>query len=153
MLSIDTLAVTIAEADAYCTSRGLADWTGVDADKTAALRRGQDYIIGRYNDRWTYMEPSLDGYTWVYRLWTNATPPNAVKYAVIEAALRELKVPFSLTPDIVLGDKKILTEVKGIKWTPMSGGGTASYRPTITSINLVLAGYAALDGAIPVRRA
>lgn len=152
MLSIDTLAVTIAEADTYCTSRGLADWTGLDADKTAALRRGQDYILGRYNDRWTYMEPSPDGYTWVYRLWTNDTPPNAVKYAVIEAALRELTVPFSLSPDFVLGDKKVLTEVKGIKWTPMGSGGAASYRPTITSISMVLTGYATLGGIIPVAR-
>lgn len=153
MLSIDTLAVTVAEADAYCTGRGFADWTGTTQDKTAALRRGQDYIVGRYNERWTYMEPATDGYVWIERRWTNSNPPNAVKYAVIEAALRELTVPFSLSPDFVVGDKKVLTEVKGIKWTPMGSGGANSFRPTITSINLLLAGYASLDGSVPVQRA
>lgn len=153
MLSIDTLAVTLVEADAYATERGLADWTGLEADKTAALRRGQDYIIGKYNTRWTYMEPSTDNFTWVYRRWNNEDPPQAVKYAIIEAALRELQVPFSLSPDFVLGDKKVLTEVKGIKWTPMGHGSSASFRPTITSINLLLSGYAMADGVVPMQRA
>lgn len=153
MLSIDALAVTVAEADAYCTERGIADWTGDDTVKGRALRRGQDYIIGRYNERWTYMEPAADSYMWIWRRWTNANPPNAVKYAVIEAAVRELTVPFSLSPDFVVGDKKVLTEVKGIKWTPMGSGGANSFRPTISSINLLLAGYATLDGSAPVMRA
>ncbi len=153
MLAIDTLAVTLAEADAYCTSRGIADWTGTDPEKTAALRRGQDYIIGRYNDRWTYMEPSTDNFVWVHRRWNNDSPPLAVKYAVIEAALRELSVPFSLSPDFVIGDKKVLTEVKGIKWTPMGSGTSGSFRPTITAISLLLAGYAAPTEAVPMQRA
>ena len=152
MLAIDTLAVTLAEATAYCTARGIADWTGVDADKSAALRRGQDYIIGRYNDRWTYMEPSLDNYVWVERRWNNETPPNAVKYAVIEAGLRELKVPFSLSPDFVMADKKVLTEVKGIKWTHLGASGAASNRPTITAIDLLLAGYALGPEVVTLQR-
>lgn len=153
MLAIDTLAVTVAEADTYCAARGLTTWTGEDAAKAVALRRGQDYIIGRYNDRWTYMEPSTDNFVMIYRHWNNEDPPAAVKYAVIEAALRELTVPFSLSPDFVLGDKKVLTEVKGIKWTPMGSGNAASYRPTIPAINLLLAGYAALGGNVPMQRA
>lgn len=153
MLSLTVMAVTRAEADAYAALRGLSDWTGTDTAKDQALRRGQDYIIGRYNDRWTYMEPSTDGYAWVYRLWTNDDPPDAVKYAIFEAGIREILVPFSLSPDFVLGDKKVLTEVKGIKWTPMGSGGAASYRPTITSISMVLTGHATLGGNIPVARA
>lgn len=152
MLSVTALAVTIAEADAYCASRGVASWTGSDADKTAALRRAQDYIIGKYNDRWTYMEPSLDNFTWVHRQWNNETPPLAVKYAVIEAAVRELTVPFSLSPDFVLGDKKVLTEVKGIKWTPMGQATRDSFQPTITAISLLLAGYASPEGSVPLQR-
>lgn len=152
MLSIDTLCLTVAEADAYCTARGIADWTGDDTTKERALRRGQDYIIGQYNDRWTYMEPSTDNYAWVYRPWNNDNPPSAVKYAVIEAGVRELQVPFSLTPDIVTGDKKVLTEVKGIKWTPLGSGFTDSFRPTITAITLMLAGYASPTGAVPMQR-
>jgi hypothetical protein len=133
MLSFDTLAVTIAEADTYCTARGIADWTGADALKSAALRRGQDYIAGAYNTRWTVG-------------FDDATAPNAVKYAIIEAATREIKVPFSLTPDLVLGREKVLTEVKGIKWTPAKSDATAAdLVPFLTSIRGLLRGVAAID--------
>lgn len=133
MLSFDTLAVTIAEADTYCTARGIADWTGADALKSAALRRGQDYIAGAYNTRWTMG-------------FDDATAPNAVKYAIIEAATREIKVPFSLTPDLVLGREKVLTEVKGIKWTPAKSDATAAdLVPFLTSIRGLLRGVAAID--------
>ena len=153
MLTNDPMIVTIAEADAYCTARGIADWTGIDALKTAALRRAQDYIAGKYNGRWTYMEPSID--VLVYRLWRNATAPEAVKLAVIEAATREIKVPFSLTPDLTPGREKVLTGVKGITWTPLSGG-TAGLRPVLSSIEYLLNGYVIGGGlgggAVPLMR-
>lgn len=153
MLSITVMAVTRTEADDYATSRGLADWTGDDATKDRALRRGQDYIVGKYNTRWTYMEPSADNVVWVDRRWNNEDPPEAVKYAIFEAALREILVPFSLTPDFVLGNQKVLTEVKGIKWTPLGSGNAASFRPTVSSIDLVLAGYVTPTGVVPMARA
>lgn len=151
MLTFTTLAVTVAEADAYATSRGASDWTGDNTLKTAALRRGQDYIAGTYNSRWTYMEPSDT--VWVERVWEDAEAPAAVKYAIIEAALREIKTPFSLTPDIVTGSAKVLTEVKGIKWQAMGNGTAQSYRPVITSIALMLAGYAQGSGTVNLQRA
>jgi hypothetical protein len=76
----------------------------------------------------------------------DATAPNAVKYAIIEAATREIKVPFSLTPDLVLGREKVLTEVKGIKWTPAKSDATAAdLVPFLTSIRGLLRGVAAID--------
>lgn len=127
-LSLTTLAVTVGDADAYATSRGMADWTGDSTAKTAALRRGQDYIAGEYNARW------IDDFE-------NAAAPDAVKYAIFEAALREIKVPFSLTPDIVPGREKVLTEVKGIRWELLQkGGGAKSLKPVLTSIDGLLAG-------------
>lgn len=151
MLTFTTLAVTVAEADAYATSRGASDWTGDTTAKTAALRRGQDYIAGKYNQRWTYQEPSLG--VWVYRSWLDTTAPDAVKYAIIEAAIREIKTPFCLTPDIVTGSAKVLTEVKGIKWQAMGNGTAQSFRPVIESIALMLAGYAQGSGTINLQRA
>lgn len=146
MLTFTTLAVTVAEADAYCTSRGISDWTGDTATKTAALRRGQDYIAGKYNGRWTY-ETTDNGVT-TYLEWQDTAAPDAVKYAVIEAAVREITVPFSLTPDVVMGSQKVLTEVKGIKWTPQGNGSAASFRPFIEAINLLLRGYVASGSTI-----
>lgn len=146
MLTFTTLAVTVAEADAYCTARGIAAWTGTNADKTAALRRGQDYIAGKYNGRWTY-ETTDNGVT-TYLEWQDTTAPSAVKYAVIEAAAREIAVPFSLTPDVVVGSQKVLTEVKGIKWQAMGNGTAASFRPVIEAINLLLRGYVTSGSAI-----
>lgn len=142
-LSFTTLAVTIAEADAYCTSRGISDWTGIDALKTAALRRGQDYIAGEYNGRWRVV-------------FDDATAPEAVKFAVIEAATREIKVPFSLTPDLTPGREKVLTGVGGITWTPIKIGGVAGLKPYLTSVAGLLTGLVsggALGGTSFLERA
>lgn len=136
MLSFDAMAVTVAEADAYCVGRGLSAWTGDNATKTAALRRGQDYIAGVYNTRWTVA-------------FDDATAPNVVKFAITEAAVREIKVPGSLTPDITLGREKVLTEVKGIKWTPLKADAKLNdLTPVLTTIRNLLRGVAAVD-AVP----
>lgn len=134
-LSFETLAVTVAEADAYATARVASDWTGDTTAKTAALRRGQDYIAGKYNGRWSYTY-TADGVTYS-QVWSNSSAPTAVKYAIIEAAIREIKVPFCLTPDVVPGAQKVLTEVKGIKWT--QAGSNPSLLPVVTAINYLLA--------------
>ncbi len=133
MLTFTTMAVTVADADAYATARGLAGWTGTTPDKTAALRRGQDYIAGRYNNRWLVS-------------FTDATAPDAVKYAITEAALRELRAPNSLAPDYVAADRKVLTEVKGIKWQVVGDAKDRdAQRPTISVIEYLLTGIASID--------
>ncbi|WP_024586015.1 DnaT-like ssDNA-binding protein [Aliihoeflea sp. 2WW] len=99
MLSYETLAVTAAEADAYATLRAWTNWTGEESAKTAALRRGQDYIAGLYNSRWNIE-------------FDNETAPQVVIYAIIEAARRELAAPGSLMPDVV-GTERVLREKVG----------------------------------------
>lgn len=129
MLSLTTLAVTLAEATAYASTRGKTDWIASFADaQTQALRRGQDYIAGEYNARWI---TDFD----------NALAPDAVKYAIFEAAARELAVPFSLSPDIIVGREKVLVEVKGIRWEPLfKGGGVQSLKPVLTVVEALLVG-------------
>lgn len=83
MLSYTELAVTIAEADAYATSRAWTNWTGEPTAKNAALRRGQDYIAGLYNGRWNVE-------------FDDETAPELVQFAIIEAARRELVAPGGL---------------------------------------------------------
>jgi hypothetical protein len=134
MLTLDTLALTLAEATTYATSRGLTAWTGTDAAKTAALRRGQDWVAGTFNARWL-------------EEFTDATAPAAVKYAITEAAVRELTTPGILTPDLVPGREKVLTGVKGITWTPLkAGGGASSLVPLLTKVEALLAGLVAPGG-------
>lgn len=145
MLSFDTLALTVSDADAYATARGLADWAGDTQTKTAALRRGQDYIAAEYNARWLVE-------------FTDADAPDEVKYAITEAALREIVTPFSLTPDIIPGREKVLTGVKGITWTPLkTAGGVSGLKPFITAIEGLLAGItrrgSASGGTLTIERA
>ncbi len=133
MLSFETMAVTIVEADTYCAERGIADCTGDNTAKAAALRRGQDYIAGAYNTRWI-------------TAFENASAPTVVKFAIIEAATREIKVPFSLTPDIVMGREKVLTKVGPMGWTPLKSESTAAdLVPVLTSIRNLLRGTASVD--------
>jgi hypothetical protein len=128
-LSLTTMAVTQGEVDAYASARGVADWTAATTGKTEAMRRGQDYIAGRYNAKWSV---SFD----------NAAAPTEVKYAIAEAAIRELRVPFSLTPDLTLGTANVLTGIDTIKWTPVkSDAKVDDLRPTLTAIDGLLFGF------------
>src|SRR5690606_1337305 len=99
MLAYTDPAVTTAEADAYALARGWTNWTGADEVETAALRRGQDFIGGAYNSRWATE-------------WGNSDAPENVKFAVIEAARRELVKPGSLTPDITKAGQASRKKVK-----------------------------------------
>lgn len=127
-LSYDVLAVTVGEADAYAQARGWTNWTGDDTTvKTPALRRGQDYVASTYNDRWK------DD-------WDDTNAPDEVKYAIIEAARRELVSPGSLDPDITPGKIKQRVRVEGaVDVTYATGDGTASsQRPDIAIIDRLL---------------
>lgn len=84
MISLTSPAVTASEASAYVASRGLTGWPETEADQIAALRRGQDYIAYEYNAVWA-------------EEWN--TPPEAVTFAIIEAAIREAQAPGSLSVD------------------------------------------------------
>lgn len=96
MLTLTDDSLTVAEADAYALSRGRTVWLEVSSSppdtKKAAIRRATDFIAGMYNDRWLVeFEP--------------ADAPDGVKYAIAEAAIRELEEPGSLMPDLDRGGK------------------------------------------------
>jgi hypothetical protein len=127
MLSYETLAVTAAAADAYATSRAWTNWTGDESAKTAAIRRGQDYIAGLYNSRW-----NID--------FNDETAPQVVIYAIIEAARRELVAPGSLMPDVV-GTERVLREKVGdleVQYADAKEADDA--RPRLPIIDGLLAG-------------
>lgn len=51
----DSLA-SLSEAEDYCASMGLA-WTGTEPEKEAALRRGTQYLLGRYAIKAEHLDP------------------------------------------------------------------------------------------------
>lgn len=151
---------SLAEAAAYHTARGNSTWTGTDALKEAALIRATQWLDGRYGARWP-------GIRWKLRLqaldWPRAyvqdrdgtlvdgvTVPVEVVNATCEAALRELVAPGSLSPDLTPGTAKVLTEVKGIKWTPLrASAGVKDMTLTITAVDRALSQL--IGGADQVR--
>lgn len=80
MLSYTDPAVTLDEAASYFTSGD--GWSG-DA---GAILRGQRFVASTYNHRWLVQ-------------FDNDGAPDAVKYAILEAARREAATPGSLSPD------------------------------------------------------
>lgn len=130
MLSFTSLAVDLTEANSYAADRGWTDWTGTDQVKTAALRRGQDAIAGEYNGRW------LDDD------WDDDSAPDNVRFAIIEAARRELIEPGAMTPDMERGG-----EIKSLR----AGSVAIEYKDgapsetTFKSIANLLAGLIAPD--------
>lgn len=127
MLSYTTIAVTVSEADAYATSRAWTDWIGDDAAKTSALRRGQDYIAGIYNSQWNVE-------------FDDDTAPDLVKYAIIEAARRELVSPGSLMPDVVGVERVLREKVGDLEVQYADAGELADARPRIGIIEGLLSG-------------
>ena len=132
MLSYTTLAVTVPEADAYAQARAWTAWAGDDAAKTAALRRGQDYIASTYNSRWSVEFDDTDA-------------PAEVKYAIVEAAYREIVTPGSLAPDYVAAKTVTRERVKvgaiEEEFEYAGGVSAASIRPQIAIIDNLLASY------------
>ena len=129
MLSYSTLAVDVAEADAYATARAYAVWTGNDTVKEAALRRGQDYIAGTYNNRWAVT-------------FTDATAPDEVKFAIIEAAVLELESPGTLSA-VVSAAQRVIREKVGALEVQYSDPGKdmlADAIPIVTRIEGLLYG-------------
>lgn len=121
---------SLAEWRTYATARGNnAPTAAEDADATAALTRASDYIL--YN----YVQHFLRGY--------DATLPE-VEYATYEAANLELATPGFFSSTFTPSQQKVLTEVKGIKWTPVgAASGVDAARPMSTIVDSMLEPYTA----------
>jgi|EndMetStandDraft_2_1072991.scaffolds.fasta_scaffold30655_1 hypothetical protein len=128
---------TLAGALTYHADRGNAAWAAAasDAVRTAALVRATDYVKYRY-----VVNLSSD---------YDETLP-VVAEATYAAALIELATPGFFSTTYTEAQQKVLTEVKGIKWTVIGKSGSASsYMPTSTLIEAMLAPYLAPAGGEP----
>ena len=101
MLSYTVPATTPSEATAYLTAAGVTGWPAAEADQSAAILRGQRAIAAHYHGRWLTE-------------WDDDAAPDAVKYAIAEAALIEAKKPGALSS---VDPGKVLTGADKLSWT------------------------------------
>lgn len=139
MLSFSEPAITIQEADDYAESRAYSDWLEASSSpataKEAAIRRGQDYIAGRYNGRWLSE-------------FENDDAPDQVKYAIAEAARLELATPGVLAPVLSRAGQVKRKRVKAaVVETETEYFDGAPSQDTIVKIDLLLQGLIA-GGAV-----
>lgn len=146
--SADSYADTTAAA-AYALANGLL-FSGETTALEAALRRGTAWVDGmfrarfpgqRQNGRSQALEwPRKDAYDNEGELVAVSAIPDEIVRATIEASVRELASPNSLSPDVTMGGAKVLTAVDVIKWEVVNRPTKADdYKPTLTVVEGILA--------------
>ncbi|MEE5138675.1 DnaT-like ssDNA-binding protein [Pseudomonas alliivorans] len=151
---------TAANADAYHAARANAAWTGDDMAKQAALIRASAYIDGKFQTqnscgRWESLFSGIKTGGRAQALqWprTGATDtegneipttdiPVEVEQATYEAALREIALPGSLSPDYVASTaiKRQKVDVLEIEYQTASTGTGVPTRPIITVVDELIA--------------
>lgn len=132
---------SLAAWRSYASARGNQSPTDAsDADVSAALVRASDYI------KYRYVVNLLSGYDETL---------DEVAFATYEAANLELGSVGFFAKTYTEAERKVLTEVKGIKWTVSGGGnGAFSTSPTSTVIDAMFRPYVAdVDASQFVMRA
>ncbi|MCC0013877.1 MAG: hypothetical protein H6881_08365 [Rhodobiaceae bacterium] len=122
---------TIADWRTYAAARGNdAPTSASDELATEALVRASDYI------QWSYVARFVLPY--------DATA-DGVEEATYEAANLELATPGFFSKTFTTDQQKVLTEVRGIKWTPVKSSSTERSAqmatPRSTLIDAMLARY------------
>lgn len=147
---------TLAETDTYHSDRGNTAWAGTDALKEAALRRAVTWLDSTYlvrfpgyrtDDRDQNLEwPRTNAYDIAGELLAVSEIPIEIKRAQMEAALRELVVPGSLSPDFVAAGAVKSESVGPISQEFFASGGSSSVLPVIHIVDGILAGL--IGGAV-----
>ncbi len=139
-----------SDGEAYADAAAFVAWhlayygtaaTGTTAAQEAAIRRAVRYLDAL---RWSGV-PSYgraQALAWPrsdvidrngYPVAGDSIPPEVIE-AQHMLTRAEVASPGVLSPDVTLRDQKVLTEVDGIKWTPLAGGaGVTSARPVVTA--------------------
>lgn len=119
------MTATVAAWITYAAARG--DTVADDADSAAALVRAQDYIAYHYANRFGSAV---------------AVDEDILDAAVYEAAKLELATPGFWSKTYSPDQQKVLTEVKGIKWSVRGdASGPDAATPISTKIEGMLRPY------------
>lgn len=127
MLSYTEPAVTPAQAIAYVTARGVEGWPTDEPAQAVLLRRGQDYIAHQYNDMWCVEFDDEDA-------------PELVKFAIIEAAIIEMREPGLLSEHVDLSKRIASQSVDGASESYFPPGLSSGDRAFSSSIKGLLSG-------------
>ena len=132
--------VSVADCAAYADERGLSFAESPAPDAEAALRRATAWLDGAYAGRWpgdrlngrsqSLQWPRSLAYDQDGLLIDDASVPAEVISATCEAAVRELAIPNTMTPDV--------TPNELIRSASVTGAVSVTY-----------AGSVSVDGAIP----
>lgn len=123
MLSYTVPAVSDVEAAEYTSAAGVTP-----QPSAADLIRGQRYIAARFNSRWLSE-------------WEGNLVPDAVKHAIIEAAVIEARKPGSLSPVSTPATDKVLVGAGKLTWERVKGAsGPEAFMPRSAIIDGLLAG-------------
>ncbi|MFN4296794.1 MAG: DnaT-like ssDNA-binding protein [Brevundimonas sp.] len=141
MLSLTIDSVTVEQADAYAASRGRASWVSAPSEpptaKEAAIRRATDWMAGEFNSRWLVDFGPDD-------------VPEPVRFAISEAAIRELAVPGSLAPDYVPAQRVLNRRVDVISITYADPKSPDDMLPVMRIIDGLLSGLVKKKSATSV---
>ena len=160
-LTADSYA-TLAEANTYHTAQGNTAWTGADALKEGALRRATVWLDSTYRVRFPGYRtdrrlqalewPRTSAYDAAQQLLGVAEIPIEIKNAQIEAALRELATPGSLSPDFVATGQLKAISVEGAVSQEFFGiSGASDVLPVVNIVDGILSGLIGGDANFVMR--
>jgi hypothetical protein len=127
--------VTTSECTAIAAKYFRTPLQGSDAHREVALRRA-----------WVFMA-ALDWKAETYPLFGGTIPQEAKDAQVVLARL-EFQTEGTLSPDVTISGKKVLTQVGSLGWTPQGGRNTVeAARPVVTMAMDLLRPWLAKDPA------
>ena len=147
--------VSVSDAASYAAARGLAFPSSPEAPAEQALRRATTFIDATYrasfpgartNGRSQALQwPRVDAYDREGEEIASDEIPAEIVSATIEAAVRELASPGSLSPDIVPGEITKRMKAGSVEIEYAVGSGAASeQRPVATVVDDILSGLLAI---------
>lgn len=140
---------TLADALAYHAAKGNAAWASAsDTNREPALRRATTWVDATYRTRWPGYRVNgrvqaldwprsdvvdLDGWAVDY-----LTIPAEVVNATCEAALRELAIPGSLSPDYVASEQIKTAAAGPVSVTYKDASGSGAIVPILAVVDGLL---------------
>ncbi len=148
----DDSLISLADAKSYWNDNGF-DYTTpayTDAKMEESLRRATVWVEGTYRARWPGVKTNGRGQS---RDWPrssaadidgttidSATVPAEIEGSVAEAAAFDLANTGKLHKTFTAAEQRVLTEVRGVKWTVTGEKGKGAYKITLQVVDDLLSG-------------